>query len=217
MITLHYSPGTASFTPHVVLHELGVPFELRLVDRAAGAHKSPDYLKLNPNGLIPALVDGDLVLYETAAICLHLADTHPGANLAPPLGSVERAEFYKWLIWLTNTVQANMIHYFYGHRLVDEGNTAATAQIKAHTQARVGECLTQIDAHLAAQTAGPWMMGAQYSVLDPYVWMLCRWTRGFSDRPARTYTHIGPYLQRSLQRPAMQRTIAAEQLSEPLV
>ena len=217
MITLHYSPGTASFTPHVVLHELGVPFELRLVDRAAGAHKSPDYLKLNPNGLIPALVDGDLVLYETAAICLHLADTHPGANLAPPLGSVERAEFYKWLMWLTNTVQANLIHYFYGHRLVDEGNTVATAQIKAHTQARVGECLTQIDAHLAAQTAGPWMMGAQYSVLDPYVWMVCRWTRGFSDRPARTYTHIGPYLQRSLQRPAMQRTIAAEQLSEPLV
>ena len=220
MITLHYYPGNASFTPHVVLHELGVPFELSLVDRAVGAHKSPEYLGLNPNGLIPVLVDGDLVLYETAAICLHLADTHPAAHLAPPLGSVERAQFYKWLMWLTNTVQANLIHYFYGHRLVDEGNTAATAQIKAHTQARVGECLAQIDAHLAAQdtpAGGPWMMGAQYSVLDPYVWMVCRWTRGFSDRPARTYTHIGPYLQRMLQRPAMQRAIAAEQLSEPMV
>ena len=60
MITLHYYPGNASFTPHVVLHELGVPFELSLVDRAVGAHKSPEYLGLNPNGLIPVLVDGDL-------------------------------------------------------------------------------------------------------------------------------------------------------------
>ena len=220
MITLHYHPGNASFAPHVVLHEIGVPFALSLVDRAASAHKSPAYLKLNPNGLIPVLVDGDLVLYETAAICLHLADTHPEAGLAPALGTAERAHFYKWLIWLTNTLQANLIHYFYGHRLVDDGNTAAAAQIKAHTQARVAECLAQIDAHLAAQdtaSGGPWMMGAQYSVLDPYVWMLCRWTRGFSDRAARTYTHIGPYLQRSLQRPALQRAIAAEQLSEPLV
>ena len=220
MITLHYHPGNASFAPHLLLHEIGVPFALSLVDRAASAHKSPEYLKLNPNGLIPVLVDGDLVLYETAAICLHLADTHPDAGLAPPLGTAERAHFYKWLMWLTNTVQANMIHYFYGHRLVDEGNTVATAQIKAHAQAKMGECLAQVDAHLAAQdtpAGGPWMMGAQYSVLDPYVWMVCRWTRGFSDRPARTYTHIGPYLQRMLQRPAMQRAIAAEQLSEPLV
>ena len=220
MITLHYYPGNASFTPHVVLHELGVAFELSLVDRAVGAHQSPEYLSLNPNGLIPTLVDGDLVLYETAAICLHLADTHPEAGLAPPLGTPARAHFYKWLMWLTNTVQANMIHYFYGHRLVDEGNTAAAAQIKAHAQAKLSECLAQIDAHLAAQvtpSGGPWMLGAQYSVLDPYVWMVCRWTRGFSDRPARAYTHIGPYLQRVLQRPAMQRAIAAEQLSAPLV
>ena len=135
-----------------------------------------------------------------------------------------RAQFYKWLMWLTNTVQANLIHYFYGHRLVDEGNAEATAQVKAHAQAKVAECLAQIDAHLAAQDTppggafgGPWMMGAQYTVLDPYVWMVCRWTRGFSDRPARTYTHIGPYLQRMLQRPAMQRAIAAEKLSEPMV
>ena len=216
MITLHYYPGNASFAPHVVLHELGVPFELSLVDRAVNAHKSPGYLKLNPNGLIPALVDGDLVLHETAAICLHLADTHPAALLAPPIGTPERALFYKWLMWLTNTVQANAIHYFYGHRLVDEGNTDAIAQIKAHVQAKLGECLLQIDTHLAT-TPGPWMMGAQYTVLDPYVWMVCRWTRGFSDKPARSYAHIGPYLECVQQRPAMQRVIAVEQLSLPLV
>ncbi len=215
MITLHYHPGNASFAPHVLLRELQVPFELQLVNRAAGEHKSPAYLRMNPNGLIPVLVDGELVLYETAAICLHLVDTHPAAGLAPPLGSAERAVFYKWLIWLTNTLQATLMHYFYGERLVDPGNAEGAAQVKAHAQAKVGECLAQIDAHLAQ--GGPWMMGSTYSALDPYTWMLCRWTRGFSQRPAREYPHIGLYLQRMLQRPALRSAIDAEQLAEPLV
>ena len=216
MITLHYAPGNASFAPHVLLHEIGVPFELSLVDRANNAHKSPAYLRLNPNGLIPVLVDGELVLYEAAAICLHLADTHPAAQLAPALGSAERAHFYKWLVWMTNTMQATLLHYFYGHRLVDEGNTDGAAQVKAHAQAKTVACLEQIDAHLAAH-GGPWMMGANYSALDAYTWMMCRWTRGFDDRPARSFAHIGPYLQRMLERPALQRAIAAEQLGAPMV
>src|SRR5262245_12992895 len=96
---LHYAPGNASMAPHMLLEELGAPFELKLVDRANMAHKSPAYLAMNPNGLIPVLEQGDgLVLYETAAILLHLADTHAGAGLAPPLGTPERAHFYKWLM-----------------------------------------------------------------------------------------------------------------------
>ena len=98
MIQLHYWPGNASMTPHMLLEELGVPFELKRVARDVGAHKQPEYLQLNPNGLIPVLVDGDLVLYETAAICLHLVDTHPAAGLAPSVGTAERAHFYKWLV-----------------------------------------------------------------------------------------------------------------------
>ena len=76
--------------PHIVLEELGVPYERVLVDRSQNRHKEPAYLKLNPNGLIPVLADGDLVLYETAAIVLHLCDTHPQAKLAPALGSGAR-------------------------------------------------------------------------------------------------------------------------------
>ena len=220
MITLHYHPSNASFAPHVLLHELGVPFALQLVDRASDEHKSPAYLKLNPNGLIPVLVqsspDGDLVLYETAAICLHLADTHPAAALAPPLGTPERAHFYKWLVWMTNTMQATLLHYFYGERLVDEGNAEGARQVKAHAQQRVVQCLQQLDTHLA-QVQGDWMMGRHYTVLDPYALMLCRWTRGFSQQPARSFAHIGPYLQRMLARPAVQRALATEQLTPPLV
>ena len=216
MITLHYFPGNASFTPHVLLHEIGAPFELAKVDRANNAHKSPAYLKLNPNGQIPVLVDGDLVLYETAAIALHLADTHPAAGLVPALGSAERAQFYKWLMWLTNTLQASLMHYFYPERMVDEGNADGAAQVRAHAQAKVADCLAQLDSQLAAH-GGPWLLGTQYSAADPFAFMLCRWTRGFADKPARDYPHISLYLQRMLARPAVQRVFAAEQLLPPLV
>jgi glutathione S-transferase len=215
MITLHYYPGNASFTPHVLLHELGVPFELALVDRTQGEHKSPAYLALNPNGLIPVLVDGELVLYETAAICLHLVDTHPAAGLAPTPGTPERAEFYKWLVWLTNTLQATLTHYFYPERMVDAGNASAATQVKAHAQAKASECLAQIDAQLA-HSGGPWLLGERYAAVDPYCFMLCRWTRGFSDRPARDHPHIGAYLARVAARPAVQRAVAAEQLPSPI-
>jgi len=136
--------------PHILLEELGGEFELRHVDRTASEHKSAAYLQLNPNGLIPVLVNGNLVLYETAAICLHLVDTHPTAGLAPPPGTPERAHFYKWLMWLTNTVQATLLLYFYAERWVDAGNGVAAGQVRLHAEAKVGGMLHQIDAHLAA-------------------------------------------------------------------
>lgn len=217
MITLHYYPGNASFAVHVLLREIGVPFELQLVDRAKQAHKAEAYLKLNPNGLIPVLVDGADVLYETAAILLHLADTHPQAGLVPALGSRERAHFYKWLFWLSNTMQAAMQPFFYPDRWVDDGNKAGAAQVKARAQARLDGCLQQVDAHLASH-GGPWFHGSRYSAADPLVFMLCRWTRGFTgSRPARDYPAIGPYLQRMLERTAVKQAFEAEKLAPPLV
>lgn len=95
MIQVYYYPGYASMVPHMLLEELALPYELIFVDRFANAHKSPEYLRLNPNGLIPVMVDEGLVLYETGAICLHLVDKYPEADLAPVVGSLERAHFYK--------------------------------------------------------------------------------------------------------------------------
>ena len=215
MIALYYYPGNASLTPHMLLEEIGAPFELRLVDRTVGAHKSPEYLKLNPNGQIPVLVDGDLVLYETAAICLHLADTHPQAQLAPPLQTADRAHFYKWLVWCTNTLQAMLMHYFYSEHMVNEGDAVAAQQVKSHAEARVGGMLDQLDAQLASHRAD-WLLGPRFSAVDPYALMLCRWTRGFA-RPARARPHLGPYVQRVLARPAVQRAFATEKLPPPLV
>ena len=216
MIQLHYYPSTAAMAPHIVLSEIGQPFERVFVDRTQDAHKTPAYLQLNPNGLIPVLRDGDLVLYEAAAICLHLADTHPDARLAPVVGSVERAHFYKWLAWMTNTLQAGLMLYFYPERWMEEGNTAGAAELKARAEARIGVLLDQLDAELARH-GGPWFLGANYSVLDAYGLMLCRWTRHFASTPARARPHIGPWLQRVLARPAVQRTFEVEQLAQPWV
>jgi glutathione S-transferase len=216
MIQLHYYPSTASMVPHIVLEEIGSPYERVLVDRAAGAHKSPEYVKLNPNGLIPVLTEGDLVLYETAAIVLHLCDTHPQARLAPEVGSVQRAHFYKWLVWCTNTLQAALIVYFYPERWMDEGNAEGVAQLKAHAERKVGGLLDQLDAELARH-AGPWFAGQVYTALDAYVFTLCRWTRNFKSSPARERQHLGPYLKRMLERPAVQRVIANEKLAAPFV
>lgn len=216
MIQLHYYPSTAGMIPHILLEELGVPYEHVLVDRAADAHKSPAYLKLNPNGLIPVLTDGDLVLYESAAIALHLCDTHPQAALAPPLGTLQRAHFYKWLMWLTNTLQPALIIYFYGERWMNEGNAEGAAELKANAQKKIGAMLDQLDAHLASH-GGPWFMGVDYTALDAYVFTLCRWTRNFSAAPAREQPHLGPYLQRVLARPAVQRVMFNEKLVPPFV
>jgi glutathione S-transferase len=83
MYQLYYFPGNANLIPHMLLEEIGAPYELVPVDRANNAQKSPAYLKLNPTGRIPVLIDGDLVLFETAAICLHLADRHPESGSRP--------------------------------------------------------------------------------------------------------------------------------------
>ena len=212
---LFYYPSNASMAPHIVLEEIGRPFELCLVDRNEGEHKSANYLRLNPNGLIPVLIDGDLVLYETAAICLHLADTHPAIRLAPEPGTMERAEFYKWLMWLTNTLQTSLIIYFYPERWVDTNNAMGAEQVRAHAESKIATLLDQLEAQLHS-SGGPWLLGQHYTVLDPYAFMLCRWTRAFA-KPARDWALLGAYLQRVLGRPAVQRAIKTEGLGLPLV
>lgn len=215
MLQLHCFPSTASMVPHILLEETGAPYERVLVDRTHDVQKSTAYLRLNPNGLIPVLTDGDLVLYETAAIALYLCDSFPRSALAPAVGTPERAHFYKWLMWLTNTLQATLIVYFYPERWVKAGNVSAVAEVKAHAEWRVRVLLDQLESEWARH-GGPWMLGEAYSALDAYVFTLCRWTRGFAlTPPARERPHLGAFLHRMLERSAVQRALANEGLSAP--
>ncbi|RJF98053.1 glutathione S-transferase family protein [Noviherbaspirillum saxi] len=212
MYQLYYYPGNANLAPHMLLEELSVPYQLVLIDRDNNAHKGKEYLRLNPTGRIPVLVDGDLVLFETAAICLHLVDRHPEAGLAPALGTAERAHFYKWLMYLTNTLQAELLTYFYPERLAS--SEAGAADVKQHAEQRVSAMLDLLDRTLA-EHGGPYLLGQQYTAVDPYLMMLSRWTR-MMMHPARNRTHLGRFLQRMVERPAVMRAFEQEGLSEPL-
>ena len=111
-------------------------------------------------------------------------------------------------------------HNIVGRGLVDVIRTLAPAdalaEVKAQAERKVGELLDQLDAELARH-GGPWLLGQNYSALDPYALMLCRWTRGFASNPARVRPHLGPYLQAMLARPAVQRVFTAEKLPQPWV
>lgn len=207
--TLYALPSSAAMAPHILLREIGAPFDLVLLDPDKAEHKRPEYLALNPHGRVPTLVDGATVLYEAAAICLHLADIHPDTALAPPLATAERAAFYRELVYMTNSVQADMMLYFYPQRYV-AGDGAQTA-FKAMAEARLNDHFDGLDRGLEGRD---WMLESGWSALDPYLFMLCRWTR-FMNRPARTLPNLGPYLARMLDRPAVRACFAAEGLADP--
>jgi glutathione S-transferase len=214
LYTLYYFPGNANLVPHMLLEEIGAPYELALVDRDNNAHASPEYLRLNPAGRIPVLIDPslDLVLFETAAIALHLADRHPAANLAPPLGTKERATMLKWLMYLTNTLQAEELIYFYPQRLTG-GDEAMAAVVKREAETRIARMIDILDAELA-RSRGPWLLGEQYTIVDPYLLMLARWTRMMA-RPARELPNLRDFLGAMTARPAVQRAFEMEKLAQP--
>ena len=118
---------------------------------------------------------------------------------------------------MTNTLQASLMVYFYPERWMNEGNTSGAAELRSRAEQKVGMLLEQLEAEMARQ-GGPWLAGINYSVLDPFCLMLCRWTRGFSaTQPASRRAHLGRYLQRMLERPAVRRVMATEQLAQPWV
>jgi glutathione S-transferase len=147
MYQLHYFPSNANAAPHMVLEEIGQKYELFLVDRAKNAQKSEEYLKINPNGRIPALIDGDLVLFESAAIVLHLVDRHPEAGLAPKMGTLERAKFYQWMTFLTNSLQEELMIWQYPERLAG-ANAGAAEVVKHGAEKRAEAYLDVIEQHL---------------------------------------------------------------------
>ena len=211
MYTLYYYPGNASLFPHMLLREIGVPFELAMVDRAQGAQHSPEYLKLNPHGRIPVLVDGSTVLFETAAIALYLCDMHPEAGLAPPVGTQARAQFYKWMVHLTNTPQAEFRAWFYPEQHVADPALAETE--KQAARVRLDGMFDRIAADLDGRD---WLLDSGFSAVDLFLCMLVRWGRGM-PRPPRSIPALAAHAARVLARPAVQATFAAERIAAPFV
>jgi glutathione S-transferase len=167
---LHYAPGTAAMAPHATLAEVGVPYELALVERDASGRPPEEYFALNPWGKIPTLEDGDVVLTESAAICLYLAEKFPDERLAPPAGTRERAELYRWLLWLSNTVQETLLRHFYPDRYGGDG-------VKQAADAALAGYFDLIDGRLEGHD---WLVGSERTVADFFLFMLTRWGRNLT-------------------------------------
>jgi glutathione S-transferase len=210
MLALYYYPGLASLLPHMMLREAGAEFELRYIDRENDAHKNDEYLRLNPNGRIPVLIDDDLVLFETAAIAIHIADKFPASGLAPQAGTKERAEFYKWMIHLTNTPQVEFRAWFYPHEHVSY--EAAAPSVKQAAGERLNRMFDVISEQLGDK---PWLLGDRFSAADLFLFMLMRWSR-FMPRPAKSIPNLNALAERVVARPAVQEALKVEGLQAPL-
>jgi len=208
MYTLYYMPGAASLVVHWLLIETGTAYDLKRVDGEAREHKRPEYLKLNPNGVVPVmLIDGEPV-YESAALALLLAERHPEAGLAPAPGTHARALYLQWMLHLANTLQPAFRAWFYPNEPAGEAHAAAVAEC---ARARIESAWDRLEAHLAAH--GPWITGSRPSAADFHAGMLARWSRNM-PRPATEWPSIAALVSRLRARPSFRVLNEREGLTE---
>jgi glutathione S-transferase len=208
MYVLYGSPGTASMAVHLALLELDVPYEWRTVDLEARAHKSAEYLRLNPNGQVPTLIVDGQPYAECAALLLLLGERHPQAGLAPAPGAPQRATYLQWVVHLANTLQPAFRQWFYPQ---DFAAVEHEGEAKDFARARIEAVWQRLDAHLAAH--GPYLLGERFSLLDLYATMLMRWSRNM-PRPATVWPALAALAQRVKARPSWQRLYQIEALTE---
>jgi glutathione S-transferase len=195
MYTLFYYPRNASWAPHLILEELGVEFKLERVDRTQNAHKSKEYIRLNPTGRIPTLIAGEQAIFESAAIGLFLCEQHPDAELIPQ-EPIARARCYQWLLYLCSSVQSELMVYFYPQRHVPEGE--ASINLKSVQQARITEMYALLDQEIGDSE---FLLGDRISICDYFLFMLCHWASGFNKRPV-DFPNLGRVLRSLARRPA---------------
>ena len=195
-LRLYWRPGTASMAPHAALAEIGVEYDLVLTERDE-AQSDAGYRELNPLGVVPTLVDGDLVVTESAAILLYLADRYPEARLAPQ----ERADFYRWLVFMTNTVQTTMLRFFYPERYGGPG-------VEAMASADAARLFGILEARLDGRD---WLVGDHRTGADLFLFMLTRWGRRL-DPPAWQLPGLRAHFVRTLRLSGVQRMIEEEEL-----
>jgi glutathione S-transferase len=197
---LYWRPGTAAFAADAALVEIDVPYERILVERDSEGNVPEDYLRINPMGQVPTLVDDSLVLSEVAAILLYLADRYPEARLAP----ASRAHFYRWLIFLTNTLQPALMRHFYPERFGTEGvRSAADGQLR-----RVYDV---IESELNGRR---WLVGEERSAADLLLFMLTEW--GSELEPsAWARPNLRAHFERTLELASVRQAVAVHRMDLP--
>lgn len=161
----------------MVLQEGDIPYEVRFVDGVTGQHRTEEYRKMNPSGFIPTLITPDgTVLFETAAIMLHLAEEHSLKELVPMPGEPNRGRFLSWLFYHTSEIQPSFKRWYYPHRFSTDG-VAGRETIMNRAYEMLMERWSVINSML--QEHGPYHLGERFSVLDMHMAMWA--TYGIKD------------------------------------
>lgn len=207
MYTLYYNPGAASLAVHWMLKEIDAPHKLELVDFDSKQQKSADYLRLNPDGKVPALIIDNTPHTECAALLLLLAERHPEKRLAPAQRSPERADYLQWMLFLANTLQPAYRAWFYPHEPAGEANIEAA---KLQARQRIEGIWDRIDAHLNGKR---YFLGEHLTAVDFLATMLMRWSRAM-PKPATEWPKVNIYVKRMRALPSLEKTYAAEGLTD---
>ncbi|WP_394835396.1 glutathione S-transferase N-terminal domain-containing protein [Pendulispora rubella] len=216
MDTLYYSPGACSLAVHIVLEEIGRPFETVRVPIPEGAHRRPEYLAINPRARVPALRTEGTVITEVGAILSYLADrerTSGAPTLAPAPGTLARARFQEWLSWLSSSVHIAFAQIWRGERFSDDASVHGTI---AETGRRtVRAFYREIDTRLetvAKVTGHPHALEEGSSAVDPYLTVFYRWGHRIGE-PMEGYRSLERLAHEVAARPAAKRALARENVT----
>jgi glutathione S-transferase len=199
---LYYSAGACSLAPHIVLEEIGAPYEAQAMNLKKGEQKTPEYLASNPKGAVPALETDQGVLTENVAILNYLAATHPEAGLAPTGDAYAAAALTSFNSFLGSSVHPNIGKLLF-YPMSDEEKTKQREVALAK--------LRLVEDHLLV---GPWVLGEGYSVADPFLMVFERWARAAGLLDAAEFPRMNAHLDAIQARPAVERTLANEGLSK---
>ena len=208
MYTLYYAPGAASLVVHWLLIDLGLPHDLVKLDIAAREHKTPEYLALNPSGVVPTLLVDGKPMCEAAAMAVLLAEAKPEAGLIPSAASPKRGEFFQWMFHLANTLQPPFRLWWYPNEAAGEAHADAG---KATAEARIHAVFANLDAHLGKN--GPYLLGNSVSAADFMLVMLMRWSRNM-PKTALDYPNLAHLANLMKARPSWQALYDSEGLTE---
>lgn len=204
MDKLFFAPGTCATASHITLAEAGAAYTMAKVDFAASAQRQPEYLAINPKGRVPALVTARGVLTETPAILLYIAQIYPQARLAPLDDPFALARVQEFNSYLCSTVHVAHAHRMRGHRWADD--PVAIEAMKKKVPQTVSECFELIEKELLA---GPWVLGENFSICDPYLYTISLWLEGDNIDPTR-FPKVLDHRHRMNQRPAVQKALAEQ-------
>lgn len=210
MLKLYYAPGACSLIAHIVLEELGVPYEAEPVFFNTGDHRKPEFLRVNPKGKVPVLVTDRGPLTELPAILTYLAQTHPDAGLLPVGDPFAMAQVQAFNVYLATTVHITFrqisVPTFYA-----DGEQARAA-LAAKVPEKADEHFALVEEQLS--DGRPWIHGDHYTLSDPYAGVFAtHWQRPGMGHPER-FPLIAAHRERVLGRPAVKRALADEGLGD---